>query len=301
MKEAPRNSNNVIFNTDYYGRPVSGPAYPWCCAFVWDIFRMCGASALFGPKTAGCAYFEEHTPCKRVEKTEGQPGDIVTFDWGHDGHPDHIGIIKSRAGAGVYKTIEGNTSISNNSNGGQVMIRTRSIGSIHAVFRPAYGKTVTRPAAQAPASAKTATQSKPATGGSEKIRIAQAHMRNFVDGSLDVDGVRGPKTNRAVIMTLQRCINLDYHAGLAVDGKAGAKTYASLGSHYVKRGEGQYLVSFVEVALSVLNYETGGIGFPGIFGSGLESAVTVFQRDADLTSGGIAGYRTLRALISKFQ
>ena len=92
-----------------------------------------------------------------------------------------------------------------------------------------------------------------------------------------------------------------HDAGLAVDGKAGAKTYASLGSHYVKRGEGQYLVSFVEVALSVLNYETGGIEFPGIFGSGLESAVTVFQRDAGLTADGVAGYRTLRALISKFQ
>ena len=33
-------NNNVIFNTHYYGKAVSGSAYPWCCAFVWDIFRM---------------------------------------------------------------------------------------------------------------------------------------------------------------------------------------------------------------------------------------------------------------------
>lgn len=33
---APRSSNHVTFNTDFYGRSVSGPAYPWCCTFVWD-------------------------------------------------------------------------------------------------------------------------------------------------------------------------------------------------------------------------------------------------------------------------
>lgn len=46
-KESPRNSNNVIFNTHYYGRPVHGAAYPWCCVFLWDVFRLCGASSMF--------------------------------------------------------------------------------------------------------------------------------------------------------------------------------------------------------------------------------------------------------------
>ena len=55
-KEKPANSNNVKFNTDYYGHSVKGSSYPWCCAFVWDIFRMCNASDLFfgGKKTAYC-------------------------------------------------------------------------------------------------------------------------------------------------------------------------------------------------------------------------------------------------------
>ena len=25
-------NNNVIFNTDFYGKEVSGSNYPWCCA-----------------------------------------------------------------------------------------------------------------------------------------------------------------------------------------------------------------------------------------------------------------------------
>ena len=33
VNENPPDSNNVIFNTDYYGRHVYGGAYPWCCAF----------------------------------------------------------------------------------------------------------------------------------------------------------------------------------------------------------------------------------------------------------------------------
>ena len=46
-KENPANSNKVKFNNDYYGRVVSGSSYPWCCTFVWDIFKMCDASDLF--------------------------------------------------------------------------------------------------------------------------------------------------------------------------------------------------------------------------------------------------------------
>ncbi|MGI6117847.1 MAG: CHAP domain-containing protein [Bilifractor sp.] len=138
VKESPRNSNNVIFNTDFYGHAVSGSAYKWCAAFVWDIFRMCDASDLFGPKTAGVAYFEAHTPAKQVGIHDGQMGDIVTFDWKRDGHPDHIGIIKSRNSDGSYNTIEGNTSYGNNSNGGEVMVRRRYVNNIHKIFRPDY-------------------------------------------------------------------------------------------------------------------------------------------------------------------
>lgn len=34
VKERPTGSNNVKYNTWFYGHAVSGDAYPWCCAFV---------------------------------------------------------------------------------------------------------------------------------------------------------------------------------------------------------------------------------------------------------------------------
>ena len=49
--EMPSNSNKVKYNTAYYGREVSGRAYPWCMTFVWWVFREAGFSLY---KTASC-------------------------------------------------------------------------------------------------------------------------------------------------------------------------------------------------------------------------------------------------------
>ena len=140
-KENPPGSNNVIFNTHYYGGAVRGSAYPWCCAFVWDIFRLCGLSHLFygGQKTAYCPAVYNWAKQKGliVPKETARYGDIVLFDWGKDGVADHIGFVESYNGS-TYTTIEGNTSVDNNSNGGQVMRRTRYASQIQAVIRPKY-------------------------------------------------------------------------------------------------------------------------------------------------------------------
>lgn len=141
VTEKPFGSNNVIFNTHYYGGAVSGSSYPWCCAFVWDIFRMCGLSRLFydGQKTAYCpaVYSWARQKGLIVPKETARYGDIALFDWGWDGVADHIGFVEAYNGV-TYTTIEGNTSEDNNSNGGQVMRRTRYAGQIQAVIRPKY-------------------------------------------------------------------------------------------------------------------------------------------------------------------
>lgn len=43
-KEKPKNSNNVKYNTWFYGREVSGSAYPWCMVFVCWCFAHVGAA-----------------------------------------------------------------------------------------------------------------------------------------------------------------------------------------------------------------------------------------------------------------
>ena len=47
VKESPPNSNNVKYNTWFYGHPVSGKDYPWCCTFIsWIFNQLEGGSQL---------------------------------------------------------------------------------------------------------------------------------------------------------------------------------------------------------------------------------------------------------------
>ena len=141
-KESPAGSNNVIFNTDYYGHPVSGSAYPWCVTFVWDVFRLCGASALFydGKKTASCIAVQDWGKKAGLEipKIQGRKGDLILMDWNGNGVPDHIGIVVEQNPDGSYATVEGNTSVTSNDNGGNVMRRTRYTEDVCCMLRPRY-------------------------------------------------------------------------------------------------------------------------------------------------------------------
>lgn len=69
-----------------------------------------------------------------------EPGDVVLFDWdGNHRIRHHCGFVLSTPDGGdtVY-TIEGNTAVGNDSNGGQVMERTRYRKYIVGYIRPRY-------------------------------------------------------------------------------------------------------------------------------------------------------------------
>lgn len=138
-KEKPSKSNNVIFNTHYYGKAVKGSAYPWCCTFLWDIFRLCGASHLFygGKKTAYCPTLENWFKSKDRFYSEGKAGDVCFMDFGK-GRASHVGMVIQKNADGTYRTIEGNTSVTSNDNGGKVMIRKRKKKCIRGFGRPDY-------------------------------------------------------------------------------------------------------------------------------------------------------------------
>ena len=139
-KEDPPNSNNVIFNTHYYGRKVSGVNYAWCCAFVWDIFRMCGLSELFydGKKTAYCPTVESYYKSIGRWFSYPQRGDLALFNWSGGKVAQHIGFVE-QVKEGTIITIEGNTSVTSNDNGGSVMRMERKISQCTGFARPAYG------------------------------------------------------------------------------------------------------------------------------------------------------------------
>ncbi|MDR3278109.1 MAG: S-layer homology domain-containing protein [Oscillospiraceae bacterium] len=140
-KESPAGSNNVIFNTHYYGRAVSGAAYPWCVTFLWDVFRLAGESELFfgGGKTASSTALMNYAKQNGVFHTAGyRRGDAALFNWaGKTDVAEHIGLI-IEAGADEVLTVEGNTALGDDSDGGEVMARVRPGNTLIGVYRPKY-------------------------------------------------------------------------------------------------------------------------------------------------------------------
>jgi len=121
--ESPKNSNKTK-----YGAWFGWSGVPWCGIFVSWCYHQAGhplGNIGFTRGFAGCQTAVAHfRRTKEITKTP-QPGDIVFFDWNGDGRYDHTGIFVRWISRTQFESIEGNTSLTNQSNGGQVMLRTR--------------------------------------------------------------------------------------------------------------------------------------------------------------------------------
>jgi len=134
--ESPPGTNKTPFGK-WYG--VDGQ--PWCaifCAYSYEVEA--GGSPSFDPSAARYAY----VPYIVSDARNGRyglavtgapaPGDLVCYDWSaSDGTYDHVGLFES-GNSISWTAIEGNTSVDNNSNGGQVMRRQRSSQEAAVVF-----------------------------------------------------------------------------------------------------------------------------------------------------------------------
>jgi CHAP domain len=130
VKENPANSNRCKF-TDWYG--LVGP---WCAMFATWAYEMSGDSPSFirGSRYAYVPYIVSDGQNARYGlsiTTNPIPGDLVCYDW-DGGAYDHVGIFES-GNASAWTAIEGNTSTSNNSNGGEVMRRNRNRNMVNRV------------------------------------------------------------------------------------------------------------------------------------------------------------------------
>lgn len=130
VKESPAGSNKVKYSAWY------GLTGAWCVMFVQWVFQQAGMA--LPARTASCTVLMNAAKKSGCWVMSGfRPGDVVLYDWGRDGKPDHCGIVVS-ANAGKITAIEGNTAVGNDSDGGEVMERTRSTATILGAVRPQY-------------------------------------------------------------------------------------------------------------------------------------------------------------------
>ena len=133
VKESPANSNQCKYTTWY------GLVGPWCAMFcTWCRLTTQPANKTFvkGSRYAYCPYVLSDAQTGRygLSLTSSPiPGDLVLYDWDRGGLPDHIGIFE-KGDARSWTAIEGNTSTSNNSNGGEVMRRNRDTNQARVWF-----------------------------------------------------------------------------------------------------------------------------------------------------------------------
>jgi hypothetical protein len=132
--ESPSNSNRTK-----YGHWYGMDGQPWCAIFAtWcdQLGDNPSASLVRGTRYAYVPYIVSDARLGlyglSVTSTP-KPGDLVCYDWQRDGQFDHVGYFESGS-ATSWKAIEGNTSTSDNSNGGQVMRRQRYAGDASVVF-----------------------------------------------------------------------------------------------------------------------------------------------------------------------
>ncbi|WP_053227259.1 peptidoglycan-binding protein [Solirubrobacter soli] len=134
-REQPAGSNRTSF-----GRWYGSDGVPWCAIFVSYCFHegagvtLCKGFKGAGVNRLGCAYVPTVSAWLRATgrwkgRSAPVPGDIAIFNW-DGGVPDHIGIVESFLADGTFTCIEGNTSVGNDSNGGQVMRRKRHLNQV---------------------------------------------------------------------------------------------------------------------------------------------------------------------------
>jgi hypothetical protein len=133
-KESPAGSND-----SHFGRWYGMNYQPWCAMAVTHWYEIEGGGSPSFAKGAAysfCPYILHDAQAKQggLSVTSSPiPGDVVLFDWYYDGAPDHVGLFIDGTPSS-FESVEGNTSTSNNSNGGEVMRRSRRSSDARITF-----------------------------------------------------------------------------------------------------------------------------------------------------------------------
>jgi len=132
VKEHPANSNSGL-RVKQYQSTTGAYRQPWCASFAKWVFKQAGATAHeLRHATADVTTWLSYP---HVRPAQVLPGDAVVYQW-DSGDVDHIGIFqKWVAKPNSFDAIEGNTSPTNQSNGGEVMRRLRTVDLVAAFVR----------------------------------------------------------------------------------------------------------------------------------------------------------------------
>lgn len=293
-REDPPNSNRTRYGV-WYG--LDG--VKWCAIFVSWVYHHSGHPLGkidrvngFQLCQAGYRFWRRHN----LLTNRPESGDIVLFDWNGDGIAQHVGLFESWNGNSkdMFYCIEGNTALGNDSDGGSVMRRRRSVRSVMAFACPLDHPIV-----------HVLGDREILAAGSRSARVATLQRRlKMVGYELVIDGIFGRATVAAVRSFQEK-------TGIEETGKVDDTTWAGLeeyvvlprnvGSNqftqgsFLRRGNSGAAVHALQKALN-RSVDNTRLNEDGIYGSQTIVAVKRFQSQNGLHQDGVAGPETLYAL-----
>lgn len=126
------------------------------------------------------------------------------------------------------------------------------------------------------------------------IVMLQQWLNYTYSAGLNVDGIYGNKTRRALIRAYQTELNKQFDAGLAVDGIVGRNTISAAVN--VRKGSQGNLTIILQFMLYIVGMNITMID--GIFGDETYQVVLRFQLNNDLQIDGIVGISTWNCLLN---
>ena len=138
----------------------------------------------------------------------------------------------------------------------------------------------------------TSTPTALTTSGDETIKYIQNKLNARYNTSLNVDGIFGPLTKKAMVKGLQIELNTQCGARLNIDGIFGSLTKSACPN--VKQGMKGNITWLIQARLYTLGFNTNGVD--GIYGSGTKNAVAKYQSSVNIASDGICGRNTFEKL-----
>lgn len=293
VKESPAGSNKQKYG-EWYG--LNG--VKWCAIFVSYVYDHAGhpLGKIETPK--GYHYCQggyNFWKAKGEFTKDPQPGDIVLYDWKGDGHCDHTGIFESWKDGSkkVFFAWEGNTEHGNDSDGGKVMRRERSVGLVKKFVSP---HILNDPS---PAVADDLVQIGDTGADVSFIQKLLWDMKY----TIEVDGVFGSGTEAAVKKFQQdhfleqtgkvnSLVRGAMQEELVIQQQSDQK--ASTAS-YLQKGNVGPAVKELQDALNTAGANPQ-MKADGVFGDKTVEALQKFQQSKGLTADGVAGPKTFAAL-----
>lgn len=218
--------------------------------------------------------------------TTPQRGDVVFFDFsGKHSSRSHVGIIEKVNADGSLATIEGNTSVTSQDNGGAVMRRTRYKYQVTSYGRPAYASTAEREQYMQLFAEQVGITEYPS--GSNKVKFNTWYYGEEVSGSsfpwcmsfISWGFLSGEKPKKTTTTTTTGGEKVTVTLDTLQQGATGAQVktlqrilYARLGSKYAVDGE---------------------------FGPTTRAGVIKVQKQLGLSADGVVGKNTWTALLTQ--